>query len=69
MPTWLIVVIVLMLIAMSSNNKDTQEARQNSTEGYTNSEQSQQQFNQRIEECGTRCEDVKTDYNTTVLKE
>ncbi len=69
MAAWLIIAIVIIMAAMSSGNEETKKAQVNATQGTNNAEQAQQQFNQRVEECGSRCADVGNDYNIKIEKE
>jgi hypothetical protein len=69
MPAWIIIAIIIIMAAISSGNKETKKAQVNATQGANNSEQAQQQFSQRVEECGTRCADVSNDYSVKIEKE
>ncbi|WP_374089267.1 hypothetical protein [Methylomicrobium lacus] len=70
MPPWLIFVILLVLFAMSSKDKDIRQAEKRATEGYRhNAAAAQKARKDRLDQCGDRCKDIKNDYTTPVANE
>jgi len=70
MPPWLIFVILLALIGMSSKNMDTRQAEKNATEGFRhNASAAQKARKDRLNQCGDRCNDIKNDYTTPIANE
>jgi len=69
MPPWLIFVILLVLVAMSSKDKGILQAKQNAADGYRNSTGAQQAFKERLDQCGDRCKDIKNDYKKSIANE
>lgn len=69
MPAWLIALIILILLALSSQNEKSTRAGYNANEGYQRGNEAKTHFDQRLETCGSRCDDAKNDYRAKIEKE
>lgn len=69
MPAWLIAVIILILLALSSQNEKSTRAGHNANEGYQRGNEAKVEWDRRIETCGTRCNDVMNDYNQKIERQ
>lgn len=69
MPGWLIALIILLLLAMASQNENSTKAGKNSQEGYQRGTDAEYKLQERFHNCGSRCDDVRNDYQTHIEKE
>lgn len=69
MPAWLIALIILILLALSSQNEKSTRAGHNANEGYQRGSEAKTHFDQRLETCGSRCDDVRNDYQNRIERE
>lgn len=69
MPFWLIIILLLLALSLSSGHQSSRTAQSNALEGAAHSERAQSEHQQRLDECGSRCDDVRKDFATRITKE
>lgn len=65
----IILIIIIIMMSMSSGHDETKQAQNHSFQGAENAEAAQQEFQHRMDECGSRCDDVDHDYHIKIDKE
>ena len=69
MPILLIIIILLLALSLSSGDESSRQAKTNSMEAASHAERAETEHERRLNECGTRCDDGRKDFDTRITKE